>query len=284
MIYMSVGQTTEFGAVVGATMFWGELGGANDYGRPGFMDTELSQTKYAIGMIYRQNITAWNALRFNMFYARVDGDDQFLDDDANNPAIFRKIRNLNFKSIILEFSVQYEQNLLRYQIGRRKYRFAPYILGGAGVFYFNPKSKTDNQALRPLATEGQGSSYYPDRVPYSQVQPVILGGFGLKFNFSESWSLGFEYGHRFTFTDYIDDVSKTYPAREAMEEIHGAGSTNLQLALAHSAPPYPNNPFGNTIGPNIQRGDPADYDHYIFAGMITLTYTVSRGKIYCPKF
>ena len=277
-------QSSEFGFTLGATEFFGELGGANNIGRPFFWDTEFSQTRWAAGFIYRLNLSGFSSVRFNLFYARIDGDDQATSYD-NSFSFYRRFRNLNFKSDIYEFSFQYEQNLMRYQIGRRRYRFAPYLLVGFGGFYFNPKTKS-GIPLQPLNTEGQGSALYPDRQPYSLIQPNVLTGLGFKFNLSDQWSLGFEYGHRFTFTDYIDDVSKTYVEDEAFLQMHDAQTAveAINVSRGPRDPEYDDPSWDYVTEPGRQRGDPADYDHYIFTGMITLTYTVAKGRIYCPKF
>ena len=41
-----------------------------------------------------------------------------------------------------------------------------------------------------------------------------LFGIGVKWAFSERWNLGLEYAARWTFTDYLDDVSRTYKLTE----------------------------------------------------------------------
>ncbi len=282
-------QSKEFGMSFGATEFWGELGGGPgnpDLLRHAVLDTEISQTRYTVGILYRHNLTGFSSMRFNGYYARIDGDDKFASV-SDEYSFFRAYRNLNFKSVIIELSAQYEQNFMRYLPGRRRFRFSPHFFAGAGVFYFNPKAK-DGTALRPLRTEGQGSAAYPDRKPYSNIQPNIVVGLGIKYYIGDNWNLGFEYGYRFTFTDYIDDVSKTYPDPAVFTEIHGGSQETTQQALAYSRRstehdfPLNQDELNYITEPGQQRGDPSDYDHYIFTGVITLTYTFAREKIYCP--
>jgi hypothetical protein len=62
-----------------------------------------------------------------------------------------------------------------------------------------------------LSTEGQG--IYPDKKPYSLWQPTIPFGGGVKFAITENLRIGFEIGLRKLFTDYLDDVSTSYPIK-----------------------------------------------------------------------
>ncbi len=282
-------QSHEFGFSIGASNFWGDLGGANKVGRPLFFDLELGETRPVLGFTYRYNFDGWKAIRFNIFYASVGGDDRKIDHTIGSDEEFRRYRNLNFKSDIIELSSQLEINFMRYEIGRRRYRFAPYGLIGIGAFYFNPKDQDSGVELQPLHTEGQGFNEYPDRKPYSLIQVAALIGAGIKYNVNEHWSLGFEYGHRLTWTDYIDDVSTTYVDPDLFAKNMPAGEANVASIQAVQSGEFvdpdqyrPGIEF--SVSPGQTRGDPADNDHYIFAGLITLTYTIVKGKIYCPKF
>ena len=58
--------------------------------------------------------------------------------------------------------------------------------------------------------EYRGRRACPTRRKYSLIQPAIPLGIGFKFALNDKWSVGIEYGIRITFTDHIDDVSKTY--------------------------------------------------------------------------
>src|SRR5262249_33712591 len=83
-------------------------------------------------------------------------------------------------------------------------------------------------------------------------------GFGCKFNLSSKWLLGWEVGFRRTYTDYLDDVSKTYPDFKAIGELQAmtfsdrSGEVNGGKYLAV---------------PGDTRGNPQDKDWYIFSGI-----------------
>ena len=292
-------QSSEFGVTLGAANFWGDLGGANKIGRPLFFDLEVALTKPVLGFTFRHNIDGYKAIRLNLYYAQLAGTDELIQfTDNTSDEVFRRYRNLKFKTMIIEASVQFEINLMRFEIGRRRYRFAPYIFFGIGGFYFNPKDPDSNVELQPLGLEGQGSAEYPDRKPYSLIQVTALLGTGFKYNINENWTIGFEYGHRITWTDYLDDVSKTYvdpsvfyntlPAEQAfiatgpqIPDPANGGLARRSTELNQIDYPIW---MSRSTTPGQQRGDPADNDHYVFAGLITLTYTMAKGKIYCPKF
>jgi hypothetical protein len=62
--------------------------------------------------------------------------------------------------------------------------------------------------LRPLNTEGE--TFYKGRKAYSPMAVCIPIGFGVKYAVTDKINISFEVSHRFTTTDYLDDVSKTY--------------------------------------------------------------------------
>ena len=142
-----------------------------------------------------------------------------------------------------------------------------YFFGGVGIFYYNPKGKyTDGNwyALRPLHTEGQGlpgggKSYGPISVCF----PL---GLGAKIALDQRWSLGIEYGIRYTLTDYIDDVSGKYYDNNAIKAKYG----NIAAYFADpSLLKYPAELGGNASGAwqsaaGQERGNPKYNDAYMF--------------------
>ena len=80
-----------------------------------------------------------------------------------------------------------------------------------------------------------------------------------------------EASSRITFTDYIDDVSKTYA--EAEDVNYFVNGTNVGPFLADKS-------TANIGIPGKQRGTSKDKDRFMFVG-ISLTYTINTSK--CPK-
>lgn len=257
----------EVGPSLGISVFFGDLGGADQAGRAFFFDFDVDATKPAFGVIYKYNINKIFAIRASMFLAYISGDDKLTEFAA------RRQRNLHFQSQLIEGAVQLEINLAKFEVGSDN-RFAPYLFAGVGFMSFNPQAfdSTINEwvDLQPLGTEGQNLTRYPERDPYALTQLVIPYGAGFKFGITPSWALGLEFAPRLTFTDYMDDVSKTYVDHSSFESRRFADRSGDDVMFIE----------GN------QRGDPTNNDSYFFGGLLSLTYKIgSKQKSYeCPKF
>lgn len=176
-------------------------------------------------------------------------------DDKNNTQADLKSRNLNFQSNILELNLVAEIVLLDPEI----YTSYPYVLGGVGVFHFNPFTyDKDNKKtyLQPLSTEGQGLEEYPGRKKYSLTQFCLPVGIGWKWKINENWDISYELGLRILFTDYLDDVSKTYVNLDALTTERGSKSAELAY---RGAPPF--------LYEGEVRGNSAINDTYFFSGI-----------------
>jgi len=176
--------------------------------------------------------------------------------DADNASPFLRARNLSFQTLIEELSASFEFNLFDPQV----YNQYPYLFAGVGIFYFNPYTIDDNGQktyLRPLSTEGEGLAAYPGRKMYSLVQPCIPFGFGFKTKLNKTSQLSFEFGCRFLFTDYLDDVSKTYISLEALDASKGPEA--VALAYRKIGVPFSEEGF--------PRGNSKIRDYYFFSGL-----------------
>ena len=273
---------------LGASNFLGDLGGNDGIGLNGIKsvrDLEFALTRPVVHLGYRYKFTQSFAVRVSFFQARVEGD------DAKTQDLWRNNRNLHFKSPISELSVNAEiypfTEMIdhRYRMtgvrGRKVRQISPYFFGGFGLFYFNPKSKFERngswQKLHQYRTEG---------VQYNRLSFAASYGGGIKYSIDKQWSLGFEFGMRKTFTDYIDDVSTVYA--DQAQVIAYANNNGLDPnAAAYFADPNLNLP-GAIITPGPfsagqQRGDSADLDSYMFA-IISIHYRLLKGRINLPKF
>lgn len=142
-----------------------------------------------------------------------------IEDDSYQ----RYIRNLSVRSITWEANFLFEitPRRLNYEsLGARK-RFQPFLLLGIGYFHFKPQAKYVDRAgndrgyvnLYDLHLEGDGlpSEVYKDApAKYSLWQMEIPMGLGVKWDIGKRLALGIEYLYRYTFTDYIDNVSGNY--------------------------------------------------------------------------
>jgi len=230
------------------------------------------------GIVYKYFMSPHVGLRFGASYTNLTAADSM----SNVPAL--KARNLSFTTHLFEVHGALELNLLPIEVLKKK--FTPYIFGGISVFYFNPFAQDSNGNrvfLRPLGTEGEGLPMYPDRKEYSLVNVAFPFGGGFKFFIGNKLMLTTEVGFRYTNTDYLDDVSKTYVNLDTLAAYKGA------LAAAMSF-------RGNTVkgwdqikpGYGDYRGNPSANDWYYYVNLTVTVYFRAFGnpreylKTKCP--
>ncbi len=259
------GQYYEVGAFVGASNYKGDLNDA----------TALVPHEYnhALGVSVRYNAYRYFSIKANLFKGQISGD------DANSNFVETQMRNLDFRANIVEFSTQFEFNLLPYAIREDKIS-APYLFVGAGGMYFNPQAQMRGNwyDLQPLGTEGQGHPGLSDETLYSKFQVVIPMGLGFKFSLNEKINLGFEFGARRTFTDYLDDVSGFYPDLEALAQVNPRAAE-----LSYRTPEQMQMNLPNPTGQ--ERGNPDDKDWYYFMGFtVSVNMTDKYGLDFDEKY
>ncbi len=224
----------EAGILVGGSYYLGDLNPRKHfiYSQP------------AAGIFFRYATSYRYAFRFGFNYGSVGAS----DSQSKEPDQLE--RNLNFKSEIYDLHAIAEFNFVDYRIGNDKHYFTMFIFAGIGGYYFNPKADLGNGYvnLNGLRTEGQGHAYprYQLNLPF---------GVGLKWNITSIFGLGIEWGPRKLFTDYLDDVSSTYP--------------NITQGISRGSPGY-------------MRGNPRSKDWYFFYGM-TLTMRLPKLNQECHK-
>lgn len=221
-------------------------------------------TNAAIGLTGNYELADQIMLRAGLTYAVVGGADRF----ATKPYSLQ--RNLSFETSIIELSLVGEYYL--FNLYEKKY--SPYGFAGLAVFHYNPYAYDLNGAkifLKSLSTEGQGITGYTDRQPYSLTQFAIPLGGGIKFAITDELRVGIEGGLRKLFTDYLDDVSKTYIDPADLLAAKGQLAVDMSYRgdeVAGGSQTYPPK--------TDQRGNPKNKDIYYFAG-IHLTYKLGTG-------
>ena len=173
---------------------------SNYYGETQTKKLTFEQSNPVIALGATLDLTDKLLLRSEFISTKLQGDDK----RGMYPD-----RNLNFKTSIREATLLLEYNL--FDLYEKK--ITPYFFTGVGLFNFNSyttDSLNRKVFLKGLSTEGQGFPEYPDRKVYKNTQLNIPIGGGLKYAISEDVQFGFEYGLRVLFTDYIDDVSKSF--------------------------------------------------------------------------
>lgn len=213
---LSAGTYWEGGFTIAPSNFLGDLGGTAGKGTTFLKDNNFNQTKFFIGGFMQVFPSEWLSGRFSLNFGRVSGDDAVIKGKGGMEEA-RRLRNLNFKSSLVEFTAAaeiYPTVFLEGDATDAFHKIRPYVMAGIGAFHFNPKGQDPSTgqwvALQPLHTEGQGFAEYPDRKPYKLTQLNVPLGVGIKYYVTDNFALSFEIVHRKTFTDYMDDVSTSY--------------------------------------------------------------------------
>ena len=224
----------------------------------------LEQSAGAFGIGLKYDVTSHLSVRTGFNYGRVEGDDK------KNKAVLQ-LRNLSFQTTIVEANLLAEYTLFDLE----DKRISPYAFAGVGIFHFNPfafDSVGNKIYLQPLGTEGQGLSQY-NRDPYKKTQFAIPFGGGVKFRVTENAVLGFEIGMRKLFTDYLDDVSKTYVNEIALGLARGPKAVEMAYRGGEVKNGDPLYPAEGTL-----RGSEKFKDWYYFSGL-TLSVGIGDGNL-----
>ncbi|HXU27654.1 MAG TPA: DUF6089 family protein [Bacteroidia bacterium] len=247
---------------MGPTGFLGDLGGSYNNGTHFVKDYNVTTTRFCLnaGIRYKPYGSRF-AAKATLSYATVSGSDD------NSKDVIRQNRNLNFKSSILELAVQGEFYLIndvtknRYTISglhsrKKKTQLSIYVLAGVGVFYYNPQEEYKGSwySVKKYHTEGQGMPGGAKNFSnYSVALPI---GIGYREAINKRFSIGFEFGIRKTFTDYIDGVSGNYYEGTKLTQMYGPTAAAL-------ADPNLGRIDGATMA-GQQRGNPKYKDSYMF--------------------
>jgi len=170
------GQTfspyTEAGVFGGVCYYLGDINPRKQFYNPGL----------SLGGLIKHNFTEHHSLRLNAFFGQLKGDDL----DFKNE--YQQMRAQNFETSLVDFHVGYEFSFMPYVINRYVKAHTPYIFAALGY------------SLILSSTTGTATGHAT--VPF---------GVGYKYRFSETVSIGCEWGMRKTFTDTLDGVLNPGP-------------------------------------------------------------------------
>lgn len=179
-------QRFEAGMFIGASNYIGDLA-----------DPQLfyKASGLAYGGLVRYNFSPRWTARLGFTTGILQGADA---NTARNVS-----RGFTFLGDIYEMSGLVEWNFLGKPAFSRNGIFArrvdPYLFIGGALASFNTTAKA------PATT----SPYpFPEKDNRNVTVALPIGG-GIKFHLSEEFTLGIEYGNRFTASDYVDGISKT---------------------------------------------------------------------------
>lgn len=176
---------------------------------------------------------------------------------------FEQQRNLSFRSWNFETSLQGVFYFKKYRGDfYKRWRIDPYLAAGVGFTTFNPYTGLNGTKyyLRDFQTEG---------VKYGNTTLTIPLGIGAKFKLNEFLNFIVEGAYRFTFTDYLDDVSGNF--------IDVAGD-NVRNSLSNrkSEVGIINQEAYDLLIPGNPRGDASNNDGYMFINLKLEVYLPNR--------
>jgi Domain of unknown function (DUF6089) len=253
-------HTGEFGATIGGAHYFGDLNTRASFNRP----------KPAVGVFFRKQFGNYVAVRLAGHFAQLGYSDVYSKNE------FQRLRNLSFNTNIYEVTLQGDFNFFKFIPELPEHNFTPYVTLGIGIVNFDPYAYLDGQKynLRQLGTEGQTKGYL-GRTPYSTTALIVPFGVGLKYNLTEKMNISFEIAHRFTGTDYLDDVSKTYVPLTVLDPGPNGTLSEAQL-LSDRSYEINGKPYFQA---GQQRGFSKQKDQYII-GEIGISFNLSTYR--CP--
>lgn len=270
--YESNVRQGEFGLAIGAGHYFGDLNTRASLNRP----------KFSAGAFYIKQFNNYVGLKIAANYARLGYSDIYSKNET------QRRRNLSFNSNIWEFTVNGQFNFFHFMPGVEGYNFTPYVSLGAGIFSYDPYAYLDGTKyyLRPLGTEGQGSSLYPKRKQYGTIAGCFPLAVGVKYAITEGTNIFAEVGYRFTTTDYLDDVSTTFVGEDPFK--YPSSDPNVPPSVV--GPDGQINPAyllsdrsyetGTRIGiKDRQRGNSQQKDAYVLA-QVGVSFNITSYK--CP--
>ncbi len=264
--YFGYSQSGEFGVTFGGAHYFGDLNNRAAFNRP----------KPAAGIFFRKQFNNYISARLTAHFAQVGYSDVYSKNE------YQRLRNLSFNSNIYEVALLGDFNFFKFTPDDPAHSFTPYVTLGVGVFNFDPYAYYNGRKifLRPLGTEGQNLPS-TGKKPYSTTALCIPFGVGIKYNLTQKINISFEITHRFTRTDYLDDVSSVYVDDSLFPS--GPPDTNgnptrsdVQLLADRS---YEINNGKNYFSAGQQRGFSKQKDQYTIAE-IGVSFNIST--YHCP--
>lgn len=198
-------QKIEIGGSFGAMLYKGDISPTYD---PQF-------ARPGGALFFRYNPTRAFAARAQVLLGRLGASDSLTTD------AFQRARNASFRNTVREVALTAEYKFRNYTPLRNAKNWTPYVFGGLAVF---------THGLR------QGGE--------KRINIGFPLGVGVKYEFARPWSLGLEWGTRFTSTDSLDGLPNPAPGT-----------------------------------PRLAQSDPDRKDQYSFLA-VTVSYTFYR--VFCP--
>ena len=251
----------------------------------GDVSSSIKTIRAGVGTQYLYKLTPIFAITADVNYIRLVADDQSSANVKKAGSSEAYIRNLHMRNDVVEMAIHGRFELFPcndYFTKRKKVNAFGTI--GLGLLYTNPQAKDSTghwRNLRTIHTENHSYSKFTGYIPVSA---------GLKYKIANHIDLEFEFGYRFTFTDYLDDVKGQYvdPSQlqsndaryfanrsaEPTDQFNGH-SRDLNYIQNNLGYPIVTSPNGNSYisstAPGQRRGTRFGFDGY-FVAMVRIVY------------
>ncbi len=257
-----MGQDSDIGILFGASNYGGDLQPAQ---------YTFRESHPAFSFLYWKELNGHFNVRGGFSLAQISGDDRY------NPKMSTRVRNLSFHSNITEFQVALEYSPVDLYL----HRLSPYGFAGIALFHFNPTavdSTGKRVFLRPLSTEGEGLPEFPRQTRYSLTQVALPVGGGLRYEATNTLTIGVEIGLRVCFTDYLDDASTIYVDPRILLAEKGPEAVEMAFRT-NELPGYQGTPYPT---PGTKRASSVYKDYYYFT-QIMISYRLFSSKPHAAR-
>ena len=228
-------------------MFSYGLGGVQYHGdlHDVLYDGMNAATGYSFGIGLRKKYGDQLSIRLDLNHYQIGGDDAENQGRVTNTEISgrgyvgnsddRYLRNLRFTAKNWEISALLNFNVKPFKgFYSRRPKGNLYIIGGIGYTTSNPKAQDPVtgiwENLRLLKTEYGFNPGEQEKF----MRMVIPLGIGIRLKANQYIDVLLEGARRFTFTDYLDDISTIYPTYDALLEAHDGNVERAEVAYRMS--------------------------------------------------
>ncbi len=184
-----------------AQFSFGLIGGVANYqGDIAKKITNVGETHIAIGGGLGYKVSPYVDVKAQMILTQISGDDANYTDRAN--------RGFKFESDLLELSAIVDYSIFgsgtKSNTGVFNPKFSPIVYVGVGMTKVNSFAECLSDSCLTTA----GVSPFPEKDNTNSVLFTVPIGVGFKYDVSPSLTFGIRGGYRYSFSDYLDGISK----------------------------------------------------------------------------
>ena len=255
----------------------------------GDVSSGFQTIRWGAGLQYLTKVNAHIAFTIDGNYIRLVADDDLVSSAKRGKTTSAYIRNLHMRNDVIELGLHGRYEFLpTYDYFTKRKKINGFVTLGLGLLYTNPQAKDSSgnwRNLRPMHTENKSYSSFTAYIPVSV---------GVARKISSHFDIEFEFGYRFTFTDYLDDVKGTYVdpttlqsadaryfSNRSAETTDSYTEKNRDLKYIQNDLGYPilttsdRYSYVSTTSPGQQRGTRFGLDGY-FVAMVRIVYIIPR--------